>query len=71
MRAVVARVRFAILFASVAWASHSPAEGADFRVNPYLQNPAQDAMTVTWFTQTNTPGSLSVEGLGPIASRPC
>ncbi|MCX7428101.1 MAG: metallophosphoesterase [Planctomycetia bacterium] len=63
MRAIVAKVRFAILFASVAWAWHSPAAAADFRVNPYLQNPAQDAMTVTWFTQTNTPGSLNVNGV--------
>ncbi|MGE0378472.1 MAG: GEVED domain-containing protein, partial [Planctomycetaceae bacterium] len=29
-------------------------------VSPYVQNPAQDAMTITWFTQENTPGTLTV-----------
>ncbi len=29
-------------------------------VNPYLQNPARDAMTVIWFTETNTAGTLTV-----------
>ncbi len=29
-------------------------------VNPYVQNPAQDAMTITWFTQANTAGTLTV-----------
>ncbi|MEZ6053092.1 MAG: metallophosphoesterase family protein [Planctomycetaceae bacterium] len=29
-------------------------------VNPYVQNPAQDAMTVTWFTQSGTPETLTV-----------
>jgi len=30
----------------------------DFRIYPYLQNPSQDAMTVIWFSETNTPGSI-------------
>jgi len=30
------------------------------RVNPYLQNPATDAMTIMWFTQENTPGTVTV-----------
>ena len=29
-------------------------------VRPYLQNPATNAMTVMWFTETNTPGTLTV-----------
>lgn len=29
-------------------------------VKPYLQNPAPDAMTVIWFTETNTAGTLTV-----------
>ncbi|MCA9008093.1 MAG: metallophosphoesterase, partial [Planctomycetaceae bacterium] len=29
-------------------------------VKPYLQNPAPDAMTVIWFTEANTAGSLTV-----------
>ncbi len=36
-------------------------------VGPYLQNPAEAAMTVIWFSDTNSPGSLVVEG--PGASR--
>lgn len=30
------------------------------RVNPYLQNPATDAMTIMWFTQENVAGTLTV-----------
>ena len=30
------------------------------RVNPYLQNPATDAMTIMWFTQENVSGTLTV-----------
>lgn len=33
-------------------------------VNPYVQNPAQDAMTIIWFTQENVPGTLTVRGPG-------
>ncbi len=29
-------------------------------VNPYVQNPAQDAMTITWFSQANVAGTLTV-----------
>ena len=29
-------------------------------VRPYLQNPAPDAMTIIWFTETNTAGTLTV-----------
>jgi len=30
-----------------------------FRVLPYLQNPASDAMTIIWFSEENIPGQLS------------
>lgn len=30
----------------------------DFRVTPYVQNPATNAMTLIWFSQDNTPGQL-------------
>lgn len=31
----------------------------DFRIPPYIQNPAPDAMTILWFSEQNIPGSLS------------
>lgn len=34
------------------------------RVNPYLQQPSSDGMYITWFTEENTPGELSVTGPG-------
>ncbi len=35
---------------------------ADFRVNPYLQQPASDGMLFTWFTEQDVPGTLTVSG---------
>ena len=35
------------------------AEGSDFRVPPYLQNPSTDGMTVIWFSNEATPGQLT------------
>jgi 3',5'-cyclic AMP phosphodiesterase CpdA len=37
---------------------------SNFRVNPYLQNPAGNGMTITWFTTTPEPGELVVRGPG-------
>jgi hypothetical protein len=34
----------------------------DFRVLPYLQWPAAEAMTLTWFTEAPEPGTLEVDG---------
>lgn len=34
---------------------------AEFRVLPYIQNPAADAVTVKWFSNSNEPGELIVE----------
>jgi hypothetical protein len=31
----------------------------DFRVLPYLQNPAPEAITIVWFSNANSPGSLT------------
>ncbi|WP_240759028.1 purple acid phosphatase family protein, partial [Phytoactinopolyspora endophytica] len=45
-------------------AGASPESETEFRVNPYLQNPASDAMTITWFTSTPDPGELVVRGPG-------
>ena len=35
---------------------------SDFRVLPYLQNPAPDAMTILWFSTNDTPGQLTLSG---------
>lgn len=37
----------------------------DLRVLPYLQNPARDGMTITWFSHELEPGSLEVWELEP------
>lgn len=37
------------------------ARADSFRVLPYVQNPAPDAMTVRWLSEAETPGVLSVE----------
>ncbi len=41
----------------------------DFRVLPYLQNPAADAVTVRWFTRKGSPGTLSLRRVGGEHSR--
>ena len=33
-----------------------------FRVRPYLQNPAADAMTIRWCSQSADAGTLTVDG---------
>jgi hypothetical protein len=35
-----------------------------FRITPYLQQPSTDGMYFTWFTEQNTPGTLTVTGDG-------
>jgi hypothetical protein len=37
---------------------------ADFRVNPYLQNPSSDGMYLTWFSASAQAGTLSITGPG-------
>jgi hypothetical protein len=39
-----------------------PTVVSQFRIRPYLQNPAPDAMTVRWFSETSTPGTLTCDG---------
>ena len=41
-----------------------------FRTQPYLQNPASDAMTITWFTDTGDSNRLSLPGIGDFDSTP-
>lgn len=40
------------------------ADATDLRVNPYLQSPSSDGMYFTWFTESATPGVLSITGGG-------
>lgn len=37
---------------------------AEFRVEPYLQNPTSDGMTITWFTATPEATELTIHGPG-------
>jgi 3',5'-cyclic AMP phosphodiesterase CpdA len=39
-------------------------DGDGFRVQPYLQNPSSNGMTVTWFSESAEPGELVVQGPG-------
>ena len=39
-----------------------PAGGQDFRVEPYLQNPASDSFTIRWLSETADPGTVAVGG---------
>ncbi len=41
-----------------------------FRVEPYLQNPTETAITVIWFSDTDSPGTLSLKNGGEYASKP-
>ena len=50
-------------------ATVATAAGPQFRVRPYLQNPAPDAMTVRWFSETGDPGRLTCDGR-TFTSRP-
>jgi hypothetical protein len=43
--------------------------GGQFRVYPYLQNPTRDAISVTWFSENNSPGTLSLWKKGSSAVR--
>lgn len=40
----------------------APVEAATFRVNPYLQQPTAEGMSVTWFTEAEQAGTLTVTG---------
>ncbi len=49
-----------ILSVIIGWltAACTSEQESDFRVLPYLQNPAPDAMTLVWFSEDNNPGQL-------------
>lgn len=64
MRTTVLAVSFVALVAAPAAVAASPAEPPGFRVEPYLQNPSEDGVTVTWFSEERDPGALTVRGPG-------
>ena len=37
-------------------------QAQDFRVEPYLQNPAADAITIRWLSEAAAPGSVTIDG---------
>ncbi len=67
-RSFVSRVAVAMVGAGL-WFQPS-ARAGDFRVTPYLQNPATNAMTVMWFAQTNSTGQIRYwpQGGGPTVA---
>jgi hypothetical protein len=36
--------------------------GQDFRVEPFLQNPASDAITIRWLSESGDPGLVVIDG---------
>jgi len=50
--------RVFLLVASMMVSGHLARGQEDFRIPPYLQNPAPDGMTVIWFTDDNMPGTF-------------
>jgi 3',5'-cyclic AMP phosphodiesterase CpdA len=52
----------ALLLPAVLPAALGCNQRAAFRVQPYLQNPASDAMTVIWFSHGPQPGAVTVAG---------
>ena len=47
-----------ILCITLTAASRISSANDDFRINPYLQNPAPEAITILWFSEMSNPGSL-------------
>ncbi len=54
-------IRSAIV-AMVSCISVVRAHGQDFRVEPYLQNPTSDAITVRWLSESSDAGSVVIDG---------
>lgn len=54
----------AALIASLSASFVALPAAADFRINPYLQNPSSDGMYFTWFTASADAGSLAISGPG-------
>ena len=58
-----ARCRIAILIAAACLQAARAAEPEEstFRVRPYLQNPAADAMTIRWLSESSDPGTVTCD----------
>ncbi|MFM8708293.1 MAG: metallophosphoesterase family protein [Planctomycetia bacterium] len=56
-------------FAGSLLSAAEPAGPTAFRVRPYLQNPAAEAMTIRWCSQSARPGTVTIDGR-TIASEP-
>lgn len=52
--------------------SQLPSTGNEsrFYVLPYIQNPSSTAITVSWFSDSDKPGELSIDGVGQFMSEP-
>lgn len=61
MQTVFPRLAFVVvLMLSLNRVSSKECRAGEFRVRPYVQNPAADAMTIRWFTQSSEPGTVTV-----------
>jgi 3',5'-cyclic AMP phosphodiesterase CpdA len=54
--------------AAPAVAAADPDDTSAFRVEPYLQNPSDEGVTITWFSEEPAPGRLTVRGPGAGSS---
>ncbi|MFH1568202.1 MAG: metallophosphoesterase [Gemmatimonadota bacterium] len=61
-------VLLALAFATALAAAPLAAADSDFRILPYVQNPARDAISVLWFSETASPGSLTFSAVGSAAA---
>ena len=57
------------LLLAAAWGALTPAK-ADFRVPPYLQNPAPTAITLSWLSDGADPGTVYLRGNADSAETP-
>jgi len=49
-------------------AAVTPSVESHFSVLPYVQNPSSTAITVSWFSDSAEPGTVSVDGIGSFTS---
>jgi len=65
LRIPVSRRSLSLQIAAIACAGLAtwlPARGQDFRVDPYLQNPTSDAVTIRWLSEGSDAGTVSIDG---------